>query len=113
MTGLVKGLAITAPSLLIIFAASWFLNRETTTELRADEAAFDRDFAYSQAQMSPGRDARYHYMQQAAAAQSRYSSASADFQQQKRNIDNRDRQINQGVDQAESDLQSKLNKGAK
>ena len=110
MTGLVKGLAVTAPAVIIVFAASWFLNRETTTELRADEAAFDRDFAYTQAQMSPGRDTRYHYMQQSAAAQSRYSSANTDFQRQKQNIDNRDKQINAGVDEAESDLQTKLKK---
>ncbi|WP_333798559.1 hypothetical protein [Trichlorobacter lovleyi] len=109
MTNLIKGVAIVAPATILIFAASWFLNREATTEMRQQEAAVDRDFAYMQAQMSPGRDARNHYMQQTAAAQSRYSSATIDFQRQKQNIDNRDRQINAGIDESDNEISKKLN----
>lgn len=107
MTNLIKGVAITAPALVIIFAAAWFQTRESTTEIRAESAAFDAQFAQQQQAFATGSGKDF-WRQQQIQAQARHSSAQADFIRQKKNIDNRDVQINAGVDGADADLAGKL-----
>jgi len=75
MGGLVKHLFWVAPLAVVLIIITWVINRETTIDIRTQDAEFSRDWNESMAGMSRDRQQASKYQVRAVEAQSRLSSA--------------------------------------
>lgn len=109
MGGLVKHIFWVAPLGVLLLLATWYVNRETTVDIRTQDAAFERDWNESMAVMARDRRQAGNYQARAVAAQSRYSSA----QQEQDAKHQQMRTQEQSIDNAVQDLNSQLEGGRK
>lgn len=109
MGGLVKHIFWVAPLGVLLLLATWYVNRETTVDIRTQDAAFERDWNESMAAMTRDRRQAGNYQARAVAAQSRHSSA----QQEQDAKHQQMRAQEQGIDSAVQDLNSQLEGGRK
>jgi biopolymer transport protein ExbB/TolQ len=104
MGGLLKHAFWVAPLAVIILILTWFLNRESSVEMEAESAAFDRDWNETMSMMGKNNKQVSKFQQRAAEAQHRYSSAAMELKAQKQHMQNTDREIKGAV----SDIERKL-----
>jgi len=107
MGGLVKHLFWVAPLAVVLIIITWVINRETTIDIRTQDAAFERDWNESMAGMSRDRQQADKYQVRAVEAQSRLSSA----QQEQTAKHQQMRAQDQSIDKAVEDLNQQLEGG--
>ena len=107
MGGLVKHLFWVAPLAVVLVIITWVINRETTIDIRTQDAAFDRDWNESMASMTRDRKQVVKYQVRAVEAQSRLSSA----QQEQAAKHQQMRAQDQSIDRAVEDLNKQLEGG--
>ena len=107
MGGLVKHLFWVAPLAVVLIIITWVVNRETTIDIRTQDAEFARDWNESMAGMSRNRQQASKYQVRAVEAQSRLSSA----QQEQAAKHQQMRAQDQSIDRAVEDLNQQLEGG--